>query len=288
MRRNLKSVLVFMLIAVMSIQCTIFASAAIYAGDMNGDGKIDSGDARDILRIAVGLDWSNYEKLADVDGNGSITAEDARIVLRLAVGLEKTENYNLNRASSTGELLSASQIKPIVQSLVERRIFIMNYLFGWRAMNSGTPENNGLDRYEITDPAYKTVDDVYAAVRNVFTASYADKLLTMIKNAKGGPEYRLAYTDMYGDINLFSMYKEENGKLYFYIEATEPLLSEPAEYGDITIISQNSEEITVSLDLFFLEYYDEIITHSSSTAVITIVNENGEWKMDSYYAYSNY
>ena len=57
-------------------------------GDVNGDGKIDSTDARLTLQFAVrkisatALD----AQLADVDGNGKIDSTDARLILQYAVG----------------------------------------------------------------------------------------------------------------------------------------------------------------------------------------------------------
>ncbi len=60
------------------------------SGDINGDGKIDASDARDALRISVGLDrcFSLVKKYADADGDQTVGASDARLILRTAVGLE--------------------------------------------------------------------------------------------------------------------------------------------------------------------------------------------------------
>ncbi len=64
-------------------------------GDVDGDGKITSADARLILRRAADLitftDAQN--KLADIDGDGEVTPSDARIVLRIAAGLESIDDY---------------------------------------------------------------------------------------------------------------------------------------------------------------------------------------------------
>lgn len=66
--------------------------AAIQIGDVDGNGIVESSDARITLRASVGL-----EKLegtvsfirADYDGNGIISSSDARMILRTSVGLEK-------------------------------------------------------------------------------------------------------------------------------------------------------------------------------------------------------
>lgn len=67
------------------------------AGDVNGDGKVNTADARLVLRFAVGL--GDFDKViskcctddsfvaADADENGKIEPADARLILRTAVGL---------------------------------------------------------------------------------------------------------------------------------------------------------------------------------------------------------
>ncbi|MBQ6066252.1 MAG: dockerin type I repeat-containing protein [Clostridia bacterium] len=63
------------------------------AGDVDGDGKVSSADARLALRASVGLE--KYAKgsaqftAADADKDGKITSADARLILRASVGLEK-------------------------------------------------------------------------------------------------------------------------------------------------------------------------------------------------------
>lgn len=63
------------------------------SGDINGDNKITSADARLILRISANISkCSNSTMLhADTDGNGKVTASDARAVLRVAANLDKPE-----------------------------------------------------------------------------------------------------------------------------------------------------------------------------------------------------
>ncbi|MEM2614335.1 MAG: hypothetical protein QXO15_08965 [Nitrososphaerota archaeon] len=55
-------------------------------GDLNGNGKLDTGDATLILRMVVGLEPVNM--LGDMNGNGRIDTGDATILLRKIVGLE--------------------------------------------------------------------------------------------------------------------------------------------------------------------------------------------------------
>ncbi len=64
--------------------------------DINGDGNVTTGDARDVLRAAVGLQSLTPTNAAlsagvtvfgDCDGNSDVTTADARLLLRYAVGL---------------------------------------------------------------------------------------------------------------------------------------------------------------------------------------------------------
>lgn len=67
-----------------------------FPGDVDGDGKITSADARLALRAAVGLDEtdasSQVYKAANIISGDSLTSADARVILRIAVGLEKLED----------------------------------------------------------------------------------------------------------------------------------------------------------------------------------------------------
>lgn len=60
-------------------------------GDVDFDGTVSVKDARQTLRVAVGLDvFSVLEiKVADVNDDGKITSKDARSILRYSVGLTK-------------------------------------------------------------------------------------------------------------------------------------------------------------------------------------------------------
>lgn len=60
-------------------------------GDLNGDNRITSADARSALRIALKLDEASAAvlQLADVNGDNKVTTKDARIILRAALNLQK-------------------------------------------------------------------------------------------------------------------------------------------------------------------------------------------------------
>lgn len=60
-----------------------------YIGDIDRNNKVEVGDARRVLRVAVKLDTFSEEQEtdADVDFDGAVTVADARSILRYAVGL---------------------------------------------------------------------------------------------------------------------------------------------------------------------------------------------------------
>ncbi|MBQ6165250.1 MAG: hypothetical protein IJK23_12310 [Clostridia bacterium] len=63
---------------------------ALAPGDVNGDGKVNSSDARTVLRAAAKLEdlTDAQEKAADVDGDGRVTSADAREILKKAAKKE--------------------------------------------------------------------------------------------------------------------------------------------------------------------------------------------------------
>lgn len=75
-------------------------------GDIDGDDKITSADARLALRAAVGLEKISAEdlKYADANADGKITSADARLILRTAVGLEETVSFITNMPVTTKEI----------------------------------------------------------------------------------------------------------------------------------------------------------------------------------------
>ncbi len=67
-------------------------------GDVDGDGKLTSADARLALRASVGLEpqiapGTAAYNAADVDADDKVTSADARLILRASVGLEDTSKW---------------------------------------------------------------------------------------------------------------------------------------------------------------------------------------------------
>gem|GEM_PF-3240880 len=90
-----------------SLAAALLNESAVRPGDIDGDGKITSADARSALRAAVKLDYLFQTKhsAADVSGDGEVTAADARDILRAAVGLDNAENFRFTVKSGDTLLL---------------------------------------------------------------------------------------------------------------------------------------------------------------------------------------
>ena len=72
-------------------------SGTYLMGDVDFDGRIDSGDALFVLRASVGLETVNDTlfKFADVDGDNKITAADSLDILRYSVNLSVNSNVGV-------------------------------------------------------------------------------------------------------------------------------------------------------------------------------------------------
>ena len=68
---------------------------SVLLGDVNGTSKIEARDAREILRVSVGLIAIEAEKapVADINCDGVINSNDARLALRMSVLLEETISH---------------------------------------------------------------------------------------------------------------------------------------------------------------------------------------------------
>ncbi len=104
MKKQVK-VLSFLLCFLLFLQSfSAFDAVALntLAGDVNCDGKVTAADAREILRLSVGMAHNTCDDLqaADVNNDGTINANDARLALRLAIGLSGN-----SRTTDMGELI---------------------------------------------------------------------------------------------------------------------------------------------------------------------------------------
>ncbi|MCL2512451.1 MAG: dockerin type I domain-containing protein [Oscillospiraceae bacterium] len=89
MKKYLKTILTSSACMVLALLLA-FSSSALLIGDVSGDGEIDAGDARLVLRHVAKLQTLTGDELlaADADGDGEVTAADARLILRHVAKLE--------------------------------------------------------------------------------------------------------------------------------------------------------------------------------------------------------
>ena len=89
-KRAVRSISLFLSVLLLTFSFISEAlSLQFLPGDVNSDGIISADDARTIMRICVGAEHADKERLllADTDKNGIVTSEDARVALRIATGL---------------------------------------------------------------------------------------------------------------------------------------------------------------------------------------------------------
>lgn len=82
--------IISLLIAVVFVMTSGIVAFATDKGDVNKDGKINSADALEILKYAVGTRTSIDKSIADVNGDNKVNSADALKVLQIAVGSSST------------------------------------------------------------------------------------------------------------------------------------------------------------------------------------------------------
>lgn len=110
----------------------VTASAKSYSlGDVNGDGKITSADARMILRVAAKIDSFSeaQEKAADVNRSGKVNSGDARTALRVAAKIEtltvgENEVFDDGRRESALDPANDSAVPAFIETLNSGRFLL--------------------------------------------------------------------------------------------------------------------------------------------------------------------
>ena len=90
MTKKLLSIVLTVSLLLSAALLTPAFAAPVMRGDVDGDGRISSADARLALRGSVGLETltADFITRADVDKNGKVESSDARTILRAAVNLD--------------------------------------------------------------------------------------------------------------------------------------------------------------------------------------------------------
>ena len=85
----MKKLFTLVLCVMIAAAFCINSLAAVKFGDVNGDKKINSSDALQVLQHSVGLVSlkGDYLKAADVSGDGKVNSSDALLILNYSVGI---------------------------------------------------------------------------------------------------------------------------------------------------------------------------------------------------------
>ncbi|MBR4286655.1 MAG: SH3 domain-containing protein [Clostridia bacterium] len=94
MKRYLHIIISLVLCISFCSTLVVYSSAAV-KGDLDGDGRVTTVDARIILKIAAGqiAPTASQKTLADINGDGAITVSDVRDALYEAIGNYTDEEY---------------------------------------------------------------------------------------------------------------------------------------------------------------------------------------------------
>ena len=230
--KKLTAVLIAALIVILSTACVLLPSSALLLGDVDGDGEVFAGDAREILRYSAKLPVSDGfdPAAADVNGDKQILANDARLALRMSAKLDPTRLYE-----EPGESESASVPEPGQESSPEPEQ--LNNTLG--VAGFGT---------ELFKTAYKKGDNtlvsplsVYAAL-GMLTAGAGGNTLSQLENALGRK---------YGDLKVYM-------RDYFRsLEGNDALKSADSIWLRNTGVRIEPEFIAENKEYFFSEVRSE-------------------------------
>lgn len=88
MKRSIRFCALALSLSLLLMTLSIFGAAQkLKMGDVNGDGKVTTSDAREALRMSVGLGsyTADQQLVADVTGDNIVKSRDARLILQVAI-----------------------------------------------------------------------------------------------------------------------------------------------------------------------------------------------------------
>lgn len=87
--KTVKAILIAtaMFITAILFSVPVFAANADVYGDVNSDGRVNAGDAVEVLKYVAGINKTISDKAADVNADGKITASDAVYILHRTAGI---------------------------------------------------------------------------------------------------------------------------------------------------------------------------------------------------------
>lgn len=288
--KNMKRFLSLLLCFVLLLPFASFAGAdsdELYylPGDINNDNKVDTADARMILRMSVDLEtWESiaekcndaarydYRKAADPNGDGTVNTGDARQTLRAAVGIEvlpiikQTLYVNIGTQPTT--------LDPALNTEVDAATLLMHLYSGIakyavtedgamkvvadcaKELPAGTVGADGKVTYEIqlkdnlkwSDGSPLTAADfVYAWNRAADPGNYATY------------GYMMSIIDGFAEMNA---YGNDGNRLY-----PDAKLNVKAEGNKLTVVTTS----------YFPYFYDLLAFHIFMPVKQSVVEANENW-----------
>ena len=224
----LKKTITLLLALCLTATCFLFNASAALTGDVNGDGKIGSDDARMALRASVGLETfkkgSAAFTAADANRDGRIGSDDARYILRGSVGLDNLETLNrtvdwilTNNARAwkgygNKSLLAAyaAQVNKLISRCGKGRVAGPS---GWNAsMNSLA----GVSVVRLVDLDKDGVPELYCGYSDSKTSMHSDREALYRWNGRGVETlFDDTMTNHGSDYSPLVWFRELNGTTYF-------------------------------------------------------------------------
>ncbi|MBR1810424.1 MAG: hypothetical protein IJ766_02085 [Clostridia bacterium] len=239
-----------------------------YSGDFNCNGKIDTNDARAILRMAAYMDevptGSFFFEKADFDHDGRITSRDARLVLRLAArlpvdGYAPDGNAKALQLLENANYLKQEQTDTGIDKIYDLKTTITTKMDGAVDMSTATKlllgSKAGDLKDELSSPASTEVKN--------YTYNYYDPLYLTLNILND--DYFMALGYEYTNLSGSGIARARDLKYVF---------NSPAGYAErittdqvaSTSLTYNSAENTYTVRVNFKNY--TITTNTASDSVV--------------------
>lgn len=110
----MKRIFSLVLVIILAFSLSIIPQAKV-RGDVNGDGKVNSSDALEVLMYSVGK-ISRIDPTADINGDGKINSSDALTILQISVGSITDSTYKaafILTAKANNKNYNSSDVIPV-------------------------------------------------------------------------------------------------------------------------------------------------------------------------------
>lgn len=270
MKKTMKKIISIAAAAAMAVSVTAISACAIL-GDLNDSGKMNSADARMLLRYSAKLESIDEEhlKLADYSCDGKVNSADARLLLRAAAKVDDLEYYkNFYYKAKDGNLTIA-----------------MGYYNG--DLYAEFPGESINMAALLTTNGDFTLIDHDKQIYGILKASEWENFVSALKGFAALQGETSADFSEFENINFGDMVKELTGSMgETVIPKPMKLLEEGYEKGTATW--QGEEVTTYNNDKQTFFYKGQtLVGLSSEQGTISYENFTGEPK-EIMYSYLNY